>query len=43
MLAKYLRHIAENKPMFGSWVAWSIAGVAITATAVLVGVLATRE
>lgn len=36
------RHIAENKPQFGSWIAWGIAGVATVAVAVLTGVLITR-
>lgn len=27
------RHIAENKPMWGSWLSWGIAGAAMVATA----------
>jgi hypothetical protein len=33
------RHLCENKPAFGSWVAWSIAGVMTVVAAVLTGVL----
>ena len=31
-----LRHLAENKPNFGNWIAWSCAGVT-TATALILG------
>jgi len=33
------RHLCENKPAFGSWIAWGIAGVATVAAGVLAGVL----
>jgi hypothetical protein len=32
------RHVCENKPAFGSWIAWGSAGVA-TITAVVLGVV----
>jgi hypothetical protein len=34
-----LRHEAENRPWYGSWVAWSVAAVATAAAAVLTGAL----
>lgn len=33
------RHLCENKPAFGSWVAWGIAGVMTVVAAVLTGVV----
>jgi hypothetical protein len=38
-----LRHIAENKVPWVSWVGWSVAAAATVASAVLVVVLATRD
>lgn len=32
------RHVAENKPAWGSYLAWSLAGVFAVSTATLVGV-----
>jgi hypothetical protein len=37
-----LRHIAENKVPWVSWVGWSVAAAATVASAVLIVVLATR-
>lgn len=34
-----LRHEAEQKPQFGSWVAWGTAGVFVVTTAVLTGIV----
>lgn len=33
------RHIAENKPQFGSWLSWGSAGVLAAASAVLLTVI----
>lgn len=33
------RHIAENRPQFGSWLAWGTVGVFIVSTSLLVGVV----
>ena len=35
-----LRHVCENKPQFGSWLAWSIAAVATSAAVTLGFVMA---
>jgi len=37
-----LRHLAENRPNFGSWIAWGTAGVFAVATAVLTSVLISK-
>lgn len=37
------RHLAENKPEFGSWIAWGAAGVMTAVAAVLAGVLIARR
>ncbi len=34
-----LRHEAEQKPQFGSWVAWGTAGFFVVTTAVLTGIV----
>lgn len=33
------RHLCENKPAFGSWIAWGTAGVMAVVAAVLAGIL----
>lgn len=37
------RHLAENKPAYGSWLAWGTAGVFVVATAVLAGVVIAKD
>ena len=38
-----LRHVCENKPRFGSWIAWGTAGVATTVATVLAIILTVRD
>lgn len=37
------RHLAENKPAFGSWIAWGCVAVATTVAAVLAGILIAKK
>jgi len=37
-----LRHLCENKPAFGSWLAWGTAGVATAVATVLAVIVAVR-
>jgi len=37
------RHLAENKPMISSWIAWSSAAAAVAVAAVLGGILIYKE
>ena len=38
-----LRHLCENKPAFGSWIAWSTAAAMAAIAAVLAGILIAKE
>ena len=38
-----LRHVAENKPKFGSWIAWGTAGAMAIVAGVLVGLFITEK
>lgn len=37
------RHLCENKPAFGSWIAWGTAGVMAVVAAVLAGILIVKS
>jgi hypothetical protein len=38
-----LRHLCENKPNFGSWIAWSVAAAMAATAAVLAGVVIAKD
>ena len=38
-----LRHLAENRPNFGSWLSWGVAAAMAATAAVLAGILIARD